>query len=158
MSEKNTWTFLTMCKQIGSNNSFKNKVMTTNEKYSSPSLSGETSEKRLMSYIFHIDNLQSNVQIWKIADAMKRSISTYTGSLHLVDKFTYHRSSVSSPENNINTQRAKLWTVTDRLSAIWKSDLTDKIKRSIYQAPVVSMLLYGSTTLTYRKKACLLLH
>ena len=31
---------------------------------------------------------------------------------------------------DINTQLAKGWTASDRLSVIWKSDLTDKIKRS----------------------------
>ena len=30
---------------------------------------------------------------------------------------------------------------------IWKSDLTDKIKRSFFQAAVVSILLYGCTIL-----------
>ena len=34
----------------------------------------------------------------------------------------------------------------DRLSVIWKSDQTDKIKRSFFQAVVVSILLYGCTT------------
>ena len=33
-----------------------------------------------------------------------------------------------------------------RLSIIWKSDLTDKMKRSFFQAAVVSILLYGCTT------------
>ena len=40
----------------------------------------------------------------------------------------------------------------DRLSVIWKSDLTDKMKRSFFQAAVVSMLLYGCTTWTLTKR------
>ena len=48
--------------------------------------------------------------------------------LKLVDKFTYLRSSVSSTKNDINMQRAKAWTAIDRLSVIWKPDLSDKIK------------------------------
>ena len=51
-------------------------------------------------------------------------------SLKLVDKSTYLGNSISSTENDINTWLAKAWTVTDRLSVIWKSDLSDKIKRS----------------------------
>ena len=51
-------------------------------------------------------------------------------SLKLVDKFTYLGSSVSSTEKDINTRLAKAWTATDKLSVIWKSDLTDKIKHS----------------------------
>ena len=37
-------------------------------------------------------------------------------------------SCVSSKEKDINTRLAKTWTATDRLSVIWNSDLTDKIK------------------------------
>ena len=57
-------------------------------------------------------------------------ISTLNGiSLKLVDKFSYLGSSVSSTRNDISTQLAKTWTVFDRLSVIWKSELTNKRKR-----------------------------
>ena len=59
-------------------------------------------------------------------------ITTLDGaSLKLVDKFTYLRSSVSSTEKDIDTRLTKAWTTIDRLSIIWKSDLTDKMKRSV---------------------------
>ena len=45
----------------------------------------------------------------------------------------------------------KAWTAIDRLSIIWKSDLTDKRKRSFFQAVVVLILLYGCTTWTLIK-------
>ena len=65
-------------------------------------------------------------------------ISTLNGSsLKLVDKFIYRGSNVSSTEKDVNTRRAKAWTAIDRLSVIWKTDLTDKIKRSCFQAVVV---------------------
>ena len=73
-------------------------------------------------------------------------------SLKLVDKFTYLRSSISSIEKDINTQLTKVWTAINRLSIIWKSDLTDKIKRSFFQAAVMSILLYGCTTWTLTKR------
>ena len=74
-------------------------------------------------------------------------ISTPNGSpLELVDKFTYLGSSVSSTETDINTQLAKAWAAIDRLLVIWKSDLTDKMKHSFFQAVVVSILLYECTT------------
>ena len=58
-------------------------------------------------------------------------ISTINGSsLKRVDKFPYLGSSVSSTKNDINTSLAKAWTAIDRLSVIWKSYLTDKIKSS----------------------------
>ena len=73
-------------------------------------------------------------------------------SLKLEDKFTYLGSSVSSTENNIDTRLMKAWAAIDRLSIIWKSDLTDKMKRSFFQAAVVSILLYGCTSWTLTKR------
>ena len=54
--------------------------------------------------------------------------------LKLVDKFTYLGSSVPSTEKHIDTRLTKAWTAIDKLSIIWKSDLTDKMKRSFFQA------------------------
>ena len=80
-------------------------------------------------------------------------ISTLEGtSLKLVDKFTYLGSSVSSTEKDIDTRLTKAWTAIDKLSIIWKSNLTDKMKRSFFQAAVVSILLYGCTTCTLTKR------
>ena len=82
-----------------------------------------------------------------------RNISTLDGtSLKLVDKFSYLESSVSSSEKDIGTRLTKALTTIDRLSVIWKSDLTDKMKRSFFQAAVVSILLYGCTTWTVTKR------
>ena len=80
-------------------------------------------------------------------------ISTLDGTpLKLVDKFTYLGSSVASTEKNIDTRLTKAWTAINRLSIIWKSDLTDKMKRSFFQAAVTSILLYGCTTWTLTKR------
>ena len=73
-------------------------------------------------------------------------------SLKLIDKFTYQGSSVSSTEKDIDTQLTKAWTAIDKLSIIWKSDLTDKMKRNLFQAAVVSILLYVCTTWTLTKR------
>ena len=74
-------------------------------------------------------------------------ISTLDGtSMKLVDKFTYLGSSVSSTEKDIGTRLAKAWTAIDKLSVIWRSDVTDKMKRSFFRAAVVLILLYGCTT------------
>ena len=53
---------------------------------------------------------------------------------------------------DIDTRLTKAWTAIDRLTIIWKSDLTDKMKRSFLQAAVVSILLYGCTTWTLTKR------
>ena len=52
----------------------------------------------------------------------------------------------------IDTRLTKAWTAIDKLSIIWKSDLTDKMKRSFFQAAVVSILRYGCTTWTLTKR------
>ena len=80
-------------------------------------------------------------------------ISTFDGTpLKLVDKFTYLGSSVASTEKDIDTRLTKAWTAINRLSIIWKSDLSDKMKRSFFQAAVASILLYGCTTWTLAKR------
>ena len=80
-------------------------------------------------------------------------ISTLEGTpLKLVDKFTYLGSSVESTEKDIETRLTKAWRAINRLSIIWKSDLTDKMKRSFFQAAVTSILLYGCTTWTLTKR------
>ena len=62
-------------------------------------------------------------------------ISTLNGSsLKPVDKFTYLESSVRSTETDIDTWLAKAWTAVDRLLVIWKSNLTDKMKRSFFSS------------------------
>ena len=80
-------------------------------------------------------------------------ISTLDGSsLKLVNKVTYLGSIVSSTEKDIDTRLTKAWTAVDKLSIIWKSDLTDKMKSSFFQAAVDSILLYGFATWTLTKR------
>ena len=71
---------------------------------------------------------------WYVSLLRRGDISTQNGnSLKLVNKFTYLGSSVSSTETDINMRLANVWTTNDRLSVIWKSDLTDKIKCSFFK-------------------------
>ena len=62
-------------------------------------------------------------------------------SLKLIDKFIYLGSSVSSTEYDINTRLAKAGTANDRQSIIQKSDISDEIKRSFFQAALVGWLV-----------------
>ena len=73
------------------------------------------------------------------------------GPLRWVNKFAYFGSSISSTENDINAQLANVWIAIDRLSVISKSDLSNKIKHSFFQAAVMSILLCGCTTCTLTK-------
>ena len=69
-----------------------------------------------------------------------------------IEDFTYRGSSDASTEKDIDTRLTKAWSAVNRLSIIWKSDLTDKMKRSFFQAAVTSILLYGCTTWTLTKR------
>ena len=80
-------------------------------------------------------------------------ISTLNGCFQkLLDKFTYLGSSISTTGIDIDTRLTKSLTAIDRPSVIWKSDLSDKMKCSFFQAAVVSILLYGCTTWTVTKR------
>ena len=73
------------------------------------------------------------------------AISTLSGKpIKLVDKFTYLGSSISSTERDVNIRLVKAWTAVNRLSIIWKSDLSDKIIRD-FSKLWLSILLYGCT-------------
>ena len=67
-------------------------------------------------------------------------------SLKLVDKANYLGSSVSSSENDINKRLGKAWTVIDRFSIIWKSNLSNKIKH-IFSNQWSCQLYYTDTSL-----------
>ena len=73
-------------------------------------------------------------------------------SLKLVEKFTNQGNTISSTKKDIDTWLMKAWTAINKLSIIWKSDLTDKMKRSFFQGAVVSILLYGCTTWMLTKR------
>ena len=83
------------------------------------------------------------------------------GSLKLVDKFTYHGSSVSSTENDVNTWLAKAWTANDSLSLTMNSDLSDIIKQFFSSSGRVDTTIWihlMDATDTYGEKAWRHLH
>ena len=60
---------------------------------------------------------------------MRKSISTLSGKpLKLVDKFIYFDINILSTESDVNIDLVKAWNAINRLSIIWNSDLSDKIK------------------------------
>ena len=76
-----------------------------------------------------------------------------TGDISTLDEIPLKLGSrVASTEKDIDTRLMKAWTAINRLSIIWKSDLTDKMKCSFLQAAVASILLYGCTTWTLTKR------
>ena len=81
---------------------------------------------------------------------------------NIVDKFTYLGSIVSSTETDFNTRLAKAWTAIDRLSVIWKSDLTYKIKLSFFpssgRVDTAIWMHYMDANWMYEEKAWRQLH
>ena len=66
----------------------------------------------------------------------------------------YFGSSISFTESDVNTRLVKAWTAVDRLSIIWKSDLSDKSKWNFFQAVLVSIWMHRrDADKTYREKA-----
>ena len=68
--------------------------------------------------------------------------------LESVDKFIYLEGNISSTESVVNICLPK---AIDRLSIIWKSDQSGKIKRDFYLAVAMSILVYGCTIWTLTK-------
>ena len=67
-------------------------------------------------------------------------------SLKLVDKFQYVYSNISSTKRDNNIRISSTWTAIDKLTTIWKYDLSNKIKREFFQTVAELLLLYNCTT------------
>ena len=71
-------------------------------------------------------------------------------ALKLFDQFSFVGSNISSMESNANIRIGKSWTAINRFSVIWKSGLSDKIKRDFFHAVTVLILLFDFTPYIYR--------
>ena len=63
-------------------------------------------------------------------------------------KFTYNGINISFTESDINIPQVKVWTAIGKLSIIWKTDLSDKMKRNFFLSVTASILPYGCPTVT----------
>ena len=68
--------------------------------------------------------------------------------LKLVDQFIYLGSNIASTRSDVNIHVDKAWNAIGRLTIIWKSDVSNKIKWEFFQAVTVSVLMYGCFTWT----------
>ena len=81
------------------------------------------------------------------------NIRTSDGSvLEVVSEFTYLGSLVSSPAADIGKRIALAWTASNKMSKIWKSSLSRKIKTRLFRSTVESVLLYGSEAWTLTER------
>lgn len=72
--------------------------------------------------------------------------------LKKVNDFVYLGSNIASTEKDVLIRMSKAWSALDRLKVIWKSTLSEQIKKNFFRAVVESVLLYGSTSWTLTKK------
>ena len=104
-------------------------------------------ERAAAGFCLHVNAYKTEYMCFnQIGDISTLNVS----SLKLVNKFPYLGSSVSSTETDIDRRLPKAWATINRLSIIWKPDLTDKMKRSFFQAAVVS-ILHGRERNGWRK-------
>ena len=68
------------------------------------------------------------------------------------DHLIYLGSNISPAENDFHIHLSRACTAIRRLSTIWTSDLSDKIKREFFQAVSVLLLLYSCTPLILTKR------
>ena len=66
--------------------------------------------------------------------------------LNFLNELMYIGSNISSSESDVNSRIGKEFSAIDRLSLVWKSDLSGQIKREFANAVGVSVLLHGCFT------------
>ena len=66
----------------------------------------------------------------------------------MVEDFKYLGSYIGSTKRDGNIRIAKAWAAQNNMNGIWKSNLTDKLKRNFFRAAVELILVYGSITWT----------
>ena len=68
------------------------------------------------------------------------AILTRTGNfLKTVMEFTYLGSNIASSSKDVNTRIGKAWLALKRLSVIWKSNISNNIKKSFFRTTVESV-------------------
>ena len=85
-------------------------------------------------------------------------IKTLDGTqLEVVKDFKYLGSWVASTERDMKIRQAQAWQALHKLKKIWRSSLSDQLKRRLFVATAESVLLYGSEawTLTVQQEQSL---
>ena len=81
-------------------------------------------------------------------------IKTLNGTiLKCKEDYKYLGSYISSSEKDFNVRKGMAWSASNKLHKIWKSGLDVLIKVNIFRSLIEPILLYGSETWTFSKKA-----
>ena len=81
-------------------------------------------------------------------DVSERMKSLDGEKIKQVEDFKYLGSYIASTEHDVNIRLGKAWNALNELDKIWKSNLTDNLKRNFFRAAVETVLLYGSVSWT----------
>ena len=73
----------------------------------------------------YVNTVKTEFMHFKQDDAIS---TLYDKPLKLVDLCTYLGSNITLTQNNVNIHIGKAWTTINKLSTIWKSNLSSKIK------------------------------
>ena len=77
------------------------------------------------------------------------TVTTLNGTvLEVVQDFVYLGAWIASTQRDIKVRRARAWQALHGMSKIWKSSMSDQLKRRLFVATVESVLLYGSEAWT----------
>lgn len=69
-------------------------------------------------------------------------------SVKSVEFFAKLRSEIHSNENDVNILIAKAWFVLNKIDLIWKSNLSNNLKRRFFQSTVEAVLMHNVWALT----------
>ncbi|WP_143215098.1 reverse transcriptase domain-containing protein, partial [Acinetobacter baumannii] len=77
------------------------------------------------------------------------AVSTKDGTvLEVVDDFKYLGAYIGSTEKELKLRRALAWSALHSMKKVWRSNLSDNLKRRLFVATVESILLYGTEAWT----------
>ena len=80
------------------------------------------------------------------------TIKTKAGnSIKSIEYFIYLGGESNSTEKDFKIRIAKAWAALNKMNSVWKSNLSDKLKREFFRATVEKVLLYGATAWTLTK-------
>ena len=103
-------------------------------------------EKECKKIGLRLNAKKTKVMAFNIDDT---TITTLDGAvLDVKNDFKYLGSWIASTEQDIRIRRGHAWNALHSMRKVWKSQLSDDIKRRLFVTTVESVLLYGAETWT----------
>ena len=116
----------------------------------SNALCSQTSSRKLADSAkkvgLEINVSKTEYMTFNIDSSAQQPLLVYNQPLKRVDDFKYLGSMMASSANGLKSRTAQAWKAYWKLIKIWRGNLSLKLKLQIYNAAVISILLYGSET------------